>query len=102
MNGAWRAAGLRSRGFVSEVTYQQQHEAVLALRQQLEGLEQRFAEARQSLSAARLMLAELAATAQAAEQRDRSSLQGLDRAAAEAEAAAHPGPRANSTKPSNT
>jgi membrane fusion protein len=73
-------APLRERGYVSDVTYQQQIEAVLALRQQLASLQQQEAQAGHGLEAARLRLAELAAEARRTQLESESSLVALERA----------------------
>jgi len=72
-------ASLRERGYVSDATYQQQVEAVLALRQQLASLQQQEAQAGHGLEAARLRLAELAAEARRAQLESESSLVALER-----------------------
>ncbi len=78
-------APLRERGYVSDVTYQQQVEAVLALRQQLASLQQQEAQAGHGLQAARLRLGELAADGRRAELESGSSLLELERGAAAAQ-----------------
>jgi membrane fusion protein len=72
-------APLRERGYVSDVTYQQQVEAVLALRQQLASLEQQEAQAGHGLEAARLRLAELGAEGRGAALESEFSLVALER-----------------------
>lgn len=81
-------ASLRARGYVSDVTYQAQQEAVLTLRQQMAGLRQQEAEAGQGLREARLRAAELGAGGTADELQSAASLLALERGAAGAEVAA--------------
>lgn len=78
-------APLRERGYVSDVTYQQQAEAVLALRQQLAALQQQQAQAGHGLEGARIRLAELAADGRRAELQSGAALVELERAAAGAQ-----------------
>ena len=78
-------APLRAKGYVSDVTYQEQEEAILSLRQQLAALQQREAEARHGLEGARLRLAELAAEGRRGDFEAASSQLELERGAAGAQ-----------------
>jgi membrane fusion protein len=78
-------AALRARGYVSELTYQQQQETVLALRQQLAVLDQRSTESLHQSRAARLQMTELEAEARRARLDSDSSLLALERGAAGAQ-----------------
>jgi len=78
-------APLRAKGYVSDVTYQEQEETILSLRQQLAALQQREAEARHGLQGARLRLAELAAEGRRGDFDAASSQLELERGAAGAQ-----------------
>ena len=78
-------SGLRERGYVSDVQYQEQEETVLSLRQELAVLEQREAEARHALRQVLQRQRELAAdTRRAALERAGARL-ALERGEAEAQ-----------------
>jgi membrane fusion protein len=81
-------APLRDKGFVSEVTFLEQQERFLSLRQQLASLEQREIETAHALDRARLRLAELNSEAKKAELESSASRLELERGAAGAEVAA--------------
>lgn len=76
---------LRAKGYVSAVTYGDQEEAVLTLRQQLAALGQREAEAEHGLAAARLRLNELDAESRRADLQAEGALLELQRGAAGAQ-----------------
>jgi membrane fusion protein len=79
---------LRQRGYVSDLTYQAQQEALMSLRQQLADLETRKMEADHEAARARLRLLRAAATAREGELRaDAADLQ-LERGAVGAQAQA--------------
>lgn len=79
---------LRGRGYVSEVTYQAQAEAVLSLRQQLAGLRQNEAEAGHNRRQSALRIAELAAGGRRAEEEAAIARAELERGTAGAQVAA--------------
>jgi membrane fusion protein len=83
-----RIAPLRDKGYVSDVTFLDQQERVLSLRQQLASLEQREIETVHALDRARLRLAELNSEARKAELESSASRLELERGAAGAEIAA--------------
>jgi membrane fusion protein len=81
-------APLRERGYVSVLTYQQQEEMVLQLRQQLAELEQRRAGAGHELQQLRFRAEELEAESRRANLQSAASLSELERGAAGAQAEA--------------
>lgn len=78
-------APLRERGYVSVVTYQQQEEMVLTLRQQLAELEERRAAAGHELGQLRLRTAELDAESRRTTLQSAATLAELERGAADAQ-----------------
>jgi membrane fusion protein len=77
---------LRAKGYVSDVTYQAQAEAVLTLRQQLAGLQQNLANARHDLAQAQLRTGELAAEQRQIALRSAAAIMELERGATTAQA----------------
>jgi membrane fusion protein len=78
-------APLRDRGYVSLLTYQQQEEMVLTLRQQLAELEQRRAAAASELDQRRLQAAELGAESRRTTLQSAATVAELERGADEAQ-----------------
>lgn len=78
-------AALRERGYVSVVTYQQQEEVLLTLRQQLAELDQRRAAAGHELSQLRLRTAEADAESRRTTLQSAATLAELERGAADAQ-----------------
>lgn len=78
-------ATLKERGYVSVVTYQQQEETLLTLRQQLAELEQRRAAAGHELSQLRLRTAEADAESRRIRLQSAATIAELERGAADAQ-----------------